>query len=92
MVRQMQQLFYGKRYEITNLAAEDGAYYPDFLKWAEGYNCKAVRVTSADEVLDALKMARANNGPTLIDFLVSPDDLVLPMVKGGTPISEMILK
>ncbi|SDB55033.1 acetolactate synthase, large subunit [Pseudobutyrivibrio sp. YE44] len=93
MVRQMQQLFYGKRYEITDLSAEDGSYYPDFMKWAEGYNCKAIRVTEASQVVSALETARSNdNGPTLIEFIVSPDDLVLPMVKGGTPLSDMILK
>ena len=92
MVRQMQQLFYGKRYEITNLAAEDGNYYPDFIKWAAGYDCKAIRVTEPEGVIPALKEARANDGPTVIDFLVSPDELVLPMVKSGTPLSDMILK
>ncbi|SCZ80805.1 biosynthetic-type acetolactate synthase large subunit [Pseudobutyrivibrio xylanivorans] len=93
MVRQMQQLFYGKRYEITNLAAEDGSYYPDFLKWAEGYDCQGIRVTNPADVVPALKKAKANKeGPTVIDFIVSPDDLVLPMVKSGTPLSDMILK
>ncbi|MBE5913803.1 MAG: biosynthetic-type acetolactate synthase large subunit [Pseudobutyrivibrio ruminis] len=93
MVRQMQQLFYGKRYEITDLSASDGSYYPDFIKWAEGYSCKAIRVTNQDDVLSALETARANtDGPTVLEFIVSPDDLVLPMVKSGTPLSEMILK
>ncbi len=93
MVRQMQQLFYGKRYEITDLSAADGKYYPDFIKWADSYSCKAIRVTKAEDVVDALKLARKNTaGPTVLDFIVSPDDLVLPMVKSGTPLSEMILK
>ena len=93
MVRQMQQLFYGKRYEITDLTADDGNYYPDFLKWAESYNCKAIRVLDDNDIINALEAARNNtNGPTVIDFMVSPDDLVLPMVKGGTPLSEMILR
>ncbi len=93
MVRQMQQLFYGKRYEITDLSAADGSYYPDFIKWAEGYSCKATRVTEASDIIPALKDARNNSeGPTIIEFIVSPDDLVLPMVKSGTPLSEMILK
>lgn len=93
MVRQMQQLFYGKRYEITDLSAEDGSYYPDFLKWAEGYGCKGYRIDKAEDVIPALKAARDNaDGPTVLDFIVSPDDLVLPMVKGGTPLSEMILR
>ncbi len=93
MVRQMQQLFYGKRYEITDLSAGDRGYFPDFLKWAEAYDVKGIRVTDASEVVEALKAAKANKeGPTVIDFAVSPDDLVLPMVKSGTPLSDMILK
>ena len=93
MVRQMQQLFYGKRYEITDLTADDGNYYPDFLKWAESYSCKAIRVLDDNDIINALEAARNNtNGPTVIDFMVSPDDLVLPMVKSGTPLSEMILR
>ena len=93
MVRQMQHLFYGKRYEITDLKAEDGAYYPDFVKWAESYGAQAVRVERTEDVVAALEQARANrNCPTVIDFVVSPEELVLPMVKGGTPLSEMILK
>lgn len=93
MVRQMQQLFYGKRYEITDLSAGDRGYFPDFLKWAEAYDVKGIRVTDASEVVEALEAAKANKeGPTVIDFAVSPDDLVLPMVKSGTPLSDMILK
>ena len=93
MVRQMQQLFYGKRYEITDLTSQDGNYYPDFLKWAESYDCKAIRIFEDEEILPALKAARENKvGPTVLDFAISPDDLVLPMVKSGTPLSEMILR
>ncbi|MBE5912294.1 biosynthetic-type acetolactate synthase large subunit [Pseudobutyrivibrio sp.] len=93
MVRQMQQLFYGKRYEITDLSAEDGNYYPDFVKWADSYNCKAIRVTEPDQVIPALKeAAKVKGAPVVLDFVVSPDDLVLPMVKSGTPLSEMILR
>ena len=93
MVRQMQQLFYGKRYEITDLTAEDGNYYPDFLKWAESYSCKAIRILDKEDIIPALTAAKENKeGPTVLDFAVSPDDLVLPMVKSGTPLSEMILR
>ncbi len=93
MVRQMQQLFYGKRYEITDLTAEDGTYYPDFLKWADSYNCKAIRVIEDQYIPVALEAAKANKeGPIVLEFIVSPDDLVLPMVKSGTPLSEMILR
>ena len=102
MVRQMQQLFYGKRYEITCLKdvpvgaskqeIMDAPYYPDFVKWAESYGAKAIRVTKESEIIPALKEARESQVTTVIEFIISPDDLVLPMVKSGTAMSEMILK
>ena len=93
MVRQMQQLFYGKRYEITDLSSSDGHYYPDFMEWANSYSCKGIRITNDEEIKLALNEAKANKkGPTVLEFIVSPDDLVLPMVKSGTPLSDMILR
>ncbi len=106
MVRQMQQLFYGKRYEATCLRRRvdcpDGCkgpneacppYVPDFVKFAESYGAHGVRVTEEAQIADALKQARHNqDAPTLIEFMIATDEIVLPMVKGGNPMSEMILK
>ncbi len=93
MVRQMQTLFYGKRYEITDLKSPEGAYFPDFIKWGESYGIKAIRVDEEAGIIPSLKEARTNTcGPTLLEFTIAPDDLVLPMVKSGNPLSEMILK
>lgn len=106
MVRQMQQIFYGKRYEITYLgkdldesgkcAVTDGAepeYAPDFVKWAESYGAKGIRVRDVSEVRGALEeAAKATDAPVVIEFMVASEEIVLPMVKGGNPISEMILK
>ncbi len=93
MVRQMQTLFFGKRYEITDLSSESGQYYPDFMEWAKSYNALGIRVDKIEDIVPALKKARSNKkGPTIVEFNVSPDELVLPMVKGGTALSEMILK
>jgi acetolactate synthase-1/2/3 large subunit len=106
MVRQMQQLFYGKRYKITclrrNIDCPDNCkgpgpecppYVPDFVKWAESYGAKGLRVTQAADIIPALQQAKENTtAPTVIEFLIAAEDLVLPMVKGGNPMSEMILK
>ncbi len=99
MVRQMQQLFYGKRYMITDLSckakegsSEEPVYVPDFIKWAESYGAHAIRVTAPEQVGDALLAAKANtDAPTLIEFMIASEELVLPMVKAGNPMSEMIL-
>lgn len=104
MVRQLQQLFYGKRYEATCLRRRKGCpddckgpgekcppYVPDFVKLAESYGAKGIRVTSEDEIAPALKEAAGNNVTTIIEFMIASEDIVLPMVKGGNPMSEMIL-
>ena len=106
MVRQMQQLFYGKRYASTSLTRRrdcskhckgpnEGCppYVPDFIKWAESYGAHGIRVTSQEEIIPALEAARANSdAPTLIEFMIATDEIVLPMVPGGNPMNKMILK
>lgn len=106
MVRQMQELFYDKRYEATCLRRRRSCpanckgpselcppYEPNFVKWAESYGAHGIRVEKAEDIESALKQAKANtDAPTVIEFIISSDELVLPMVKGGNPMSEMILK
>ena len=106
MVRQMQQLFYGKRYEITCLRRQKGCpdqckgpnkacppYRPDFVKLAESYGAHGIRVTTEEEIQPALDAAKKyKDAPTIIEFMIATEDIVLPMVKSGNPMSEMILK
>ena len=106
MVRQMQQLFYGKRYAATCLRRRKGCpdtckgpneacppYVPDFVKFAECYGAHGIRVTEEAHIQEAFAQAKRNeDAPTLIEFMIATDELVLPMVKGGNPMSEMILK
>lgn len=104
MVRQMQQLWYGKRYEATCLRRRRDCpagckgpgencppYTPDFVKLAESYGARGIRVFREDEILPALAAAKQNSVTTVIEFMIATDELVLPMVKGGNPMSEMIL-
>lgn len=106
MVRQMQQLFYGKRYEITCLRKRKSCpanckgpnaacppYEPDFVKLAESYGTYGMRVTKQEEIAPALAEAKKHtDAPTIIEFMIASDEIVLPMVKSGNPMSEMILK
>ncbi len=94
MVRQQQQMFYGKRYVATYLGTKDhDGYWPDFVKWAESYGIKGIRVTKPDEIVPALKCAaREKEMPVLIEFVISSDELVLPALKSGAPLSDMILR
>ena len=106
MVRQMQQLFYGKRYIATCLKRRPNCprdckgpnascppYTPDFVKLAESYGAYGVRVENVEDIDAAFEEAKKHtDAPTIIEFMISTDELVLPMVKGGNPMSEMILK
>ncbi len=83
MVRQWQTLFYGKRYSQTIL--EDKV---DFIKVSEGLGCKAMRVTSKEELEGTIREALAANGPVVIECVIEEDDKVFPMVSPGAPISE----
>jgi acetolactate synthase-1/2/3 large subunit len=85
MVRQWQTLFYGQRYSNTDLhTGDDTAMIPDFVKLADAYGCAALRCGKADDVDDAIREALAiNDRPVLIDFQVSRDAQVWPMIAGG---------
>ncbi|TFC88735.1 acetolactate synthase large subunit [Cryobacterium sp. TMT1-21] len=85
MVRQWQTLFYDGRHSFTDLNTGHGSdMVPDFVKLSEAYGALAIRVTSADQVDDAIKLALATNDrPVVIDFVVSRDAMVWPMVPQG---------
>ena len=102
MVRQWQKLFYGKRYSMTNLkygalyrrseGQEMPAYTPDFVKLAESYGAKGIRVMNREDVPAAFEEARKNiKGPTLIEFIIDPEEMVYPMIKPGGTLEDMIL-
>lgn len=102
MVRQWQKLFYGKRYGMTDLRAgalsrrtngeEKPVYTPDFVKLAESYGAKGIRVTEKEEVAAAFEEAKKNTKvPTLIEFIIDPEEMVYPMIQPGGTLEEMIL-
>ncbi|WP_028244774.1 acetolactate synthase large subunit [Pseudoclavibacter soli] len=85
MVKQWQTLFYNQRYSNTELNTGAGSErIPDFVKLADAYGAAARRVTSADEVDEAIEWALGiNDRPVVIDFVVSADAMVWPMVPQG---------
>ncbi len=85
MVRQWQTLFYNGRYSNTDLnTGHDTIRIPDFVKLAEAYGCLALRVEKEDEVDAAIRTAlETNDRPVVIDFVVSADAMVWPMVPQG---------
>ena len=102
MVRQWQKLFYGKRYSMTNLRSgalsrrtngeEYPKYTPDFVKLAESYGAKGIRVFNKNEVAAAFEEAKKNTKvPTLIEFIIDPEEMVYPMVKPGGTLEDLIM-
>ena len=103
MVRQWQQLFYGQRYSMTDLCSgaatrrgEDRPvkYTPDFIKLAESYGAIGIRVTKQEEMEAAFEAAKKNREkkvPTLIEFMLDPNELVMPMVQPGGTLEQMIM-
>ncbi|OLT45959.1 acetolactate synthase large subunit [Cellulosimicrobium sp. CUA-896] len=85
MVRQWQTLFYDMRYSNTDLHTGHGTRrVPDFVKLADAYGCEGIRVESAGEVDAAIKRAmEIDDRPVVVDFTVSRDAMVWPMVAAG---------
>ncbi|WP_407308503.1 biosynthetic-type acetolactate synthase large subunit [Desulfosporosinus sp. SB140] len=87
MVRQMQKMFYEGRYNQIQLEGN-----PDFVKVAEAYGIHGIHVNSIDQVRAAITEAIDHPGPVLLDFVISPDENVLPLVPPGKVITEMIVR
>ena len=83
MVRQWQDLYYGKRYSHTILNDQ-----VDFVKLAEAMGAKAYRVTKKEELEPVLKEAMELDIPVVIDCQIHCDDKVFPMVSPGAAISD----
>jgi len=86
MVRQWQELFYGKRYTWTHMN-----YAPDFVKLAQAYNAVGYRIEKEEDVARRLIEAFANKRPTFIDVHVDPEEGVYPMVPAGAALRDMLL-
>lgn len=86
MVRQWQELFYGRRYSSSVLPQD----CPDFVKLAEAYGCFGVRVEKPADLDAALKAAFEFDGPAVVDCRVVGEECVYPMVAPGSSIDEML--
>jgi len=85
MVRQWQEMFHNKRYSATCLIDN-----PDFVKVAEAYGARGIRVTKKKDVRPAIEEAIASPEFVVLDFEVMREENVFPMVPAGAGIHEMI--
>ncbi len=86
MVRQWQDLFYGRRYAATNIEVQ-----PSFVKLADSYGIKAKRITKKSEVEEALVEMINHKGPYILDAVIVREENVYPMVPAGAAINNMLL-
>lgn len=85
MVRQWQESFYEKRYSESILSNN-----PDFVKLAESYGIRGIRVEKETEALEMLKDVMAYDGPVVVDCRVAQEEKVFPMIAPGKGLHEMI--
>jgi len=83
MVRQWQQLFYGKRYSKSYLSN------PDYAKVAEALGAVGITVEKKADVPKAIKKMLSEKKTCLVDFHVEPEENVWPMVPAGKSLHEM---
>ena len=104
MVRQWQELFYGKRYagsilsvrgRLANERLEQDLkydYLPDFVKLAQAHGADAVRVIDPAKLEGAIRKAVKSGKTTLVEVIVEPRANVYPMQPGGQPVEGMIFE
>lgn len=85
MVRQWQELFFDRRYSSTFLGE-----IPDFVKLAEAFDARGIRVTKPEEVAPAVKEAFESDKVTVLDIIVDKEANILPMVPPGRGLKEII--
>lgn len=86
MVRQWQELFFEKRYSNVHYPEN-----PDFARIADGYHVRGFDVKDVNRVRETLEQASEIDGPVVINFHVSKEENVWPMVPAGAGNSEMQL-
>lgn len=86
MVRQWQELFFECRYAAVDLSPG----MPDYVKLADAYGAKGIRVTKPEEVRPALKKAFNSKDTYVLEFCIDREEGVFPMVAPGAEITNMI--
>jgi acetolactate synthase I/II/III large subunit len=85
MVRQWQELFWDKRYSSVEMGAS-----PDWVKLAEAFGAKGVRISDKGELVDGMKSALAEEGPVVVDVNVTKEENCYPMIPAGQAARDMV--
>ena len=85
MVRQWQEIFYQRDYYATHYTGN-----PDWVKLAEAFGIKAMRVTKRADSFETIREATDYNGPVLVDFVIEEEENVYPMIPPGLSTADLI--
>ena len=85
MVRQWQEKLYDGHYSQTKISS------PDYVKLAEAYGAKGIRIQKEEEIVPALKEAFEYDGPVFMDFIIEPFEMVYPWVLSGKGLNNVLL-
>ncbi len=83
-VRQWQQMMFNSRYSCTHMMN------PDYSKVASAYGIPYILVTEREQLKDAVEQMIAAKGPFLLEVAVEKEENVMPMIKPGNSVDEMI--
>ena len=86
MVRQWQTMFFDGNYSASRFGV-----LPDFVKLAESFGAKGLRVDKPEDVESTLKEGLSTKGVVLIEVMVDCEELVYPMIAPGGAMDDMIL-
>lgn len=84
MVRQWQELFFGKRYSFTHLDN------PDFQQILAAYRIPARKVTDPQELEEAVSWLFSTDGPAFLEAAVLEEENVFPMIPAGATLDDII--
>ena len=85
MVKQWQDLFFGKRYSHTALEN------PDFVKLVEAMGCRAERCTKKADLRGSVERLLGHDGPMVLECAIDKDEHVYPMLPAGQTVDDMVL-
>ncbi|EQA46947.1 acetolactate synthase, large subunit, biosynthetic type [Leptospira broomii serovar Hurstbridge str. 5399] len=85
MVRQWQELFYEERFSES-----EWNYNPDFVKLAEAYSMKAMRISSKNEIEAAIDFFLEDDEACFLEVMIPAEEKVFPMIPAGKSQKDMI--
>ena len=105
-VRQWQEMFFNRRYSSTCMRWRKSCsvscntpnqccpeFTPDFIKLAESYGAKGIRISEKENIKKALLDAKNNKkAPTVLEFIIDREINVMPIVPPGNSLNDMIVE